>query len=637
MTHIPKSTNRSSVRDATVEVPRTIVRKAIILAAGIGDRLQPFTQQFPKCLAPVCDVPILVSALTHLSDVGVSEVVIVVGHHKEKIYERIGDTFQALKVTYVESEKYASTNNIYSLWLAREHLVEDVLLLEADVMFERRLLERMLSHESGSLAAVSQHQTWMSGTVVSVNKSGNVQALMDAREQGLDFDYSKVSKTVNIYLFRGDFLRRYFVPHLEAYIASGEVDEYYEAILHAMAHRGKHDLRAVQCDDLLWYEIDDENDRLAAEYLFSTQERRYEFISGEHGGYWRYDFVDHAYLYNLYFPPDAVFTHFKNHICDLVLNYPVAQRPLARMVGALINQPEQEIVVSNGAAELIKIIASLVTGRMIVPVPSFNEYEEVLPEEKLVRFALGPPSFQLDVDAFAEEAARCEASIAVVVTPNNPTSISIPRADLCRLAEKLGRQDCILVVDESFVDFASDPENATVSNEIDTYPNLVILKSMSKSYGIGGLRLGYLLTANSEFAEAIRSKVPIWNINGLAESFLRLAPRYRRQFDKSCVLVRADRDNLYQHLNAITGMTVYRPDANYVFCRLPDNAPSGPDVTRALFVEHNILIKHCAGKTMPDSDRYLRIASRTSAENRKLAEALAAIIGSSAKVTTVDG
>ena len=637
MVQIPISTNRSPVRDVTVEVPRTIVRKAIILAAGVGDRLQPFTQQFPKCLAPVCDVPILVSTLTHLSDVGVSEVVIVVGHHKEKIYERVGDTFQAVKVTYIESEKYESTNNIYSLWLAREHLAEDVLLLEADVLFERRLLERMLSHESGSLAAVSRHQTWMSGTVVSVNKSGNIQALMDAREQGSDFDYSKVFKTVNIYLFRGDFLRRYFVPHLEAYIASGEIDEYYEVILHAMAHRGKHDLCAVQCDDLRWYEIDDESDRLAAEYLFSTQERRYEFISGEHGGYWRYDFVDHAFLYNLYFPPEPVFTHFRNHLYDLVLNYPVAQSRLARMVGTLINQPEESIVVSNGAAELIKIIASQVTRRMIVPVPTFNEYEEVLPEEKLVRFALGPPSFQLDVDAFAEEAARCEASIAVVVTPNNPTSISVPRADLSRLAEKLGRQDCTLVVDESFVDFARDPERATLSNEIDTYQNLVVLKSMSKAFGIGGLRLGYLLTANSEFAETVRSNVPIWNINGLAESFLRLAPRYRRQFDKSCIQVRMDRDDLYQHLNAIAGMTVYRPDANFVFCRLPDDAPSGSEVTRALFVEHNILIKHCAGKTMPDSDRYLRIASRTGAENCKLAEALAAIIDSPAEATNVDG
>ena len=626
----------SPFRNGPFEPPKMTIRKAIILAAGVGDRLRPFTQQFPKCLVPVNGVPILVNALTHLSDVGVKEVVIVVGHHKEKIYESIGDTFQSVKVSYIESENYESTNNIYSLWLAREHLVDDVVLLEADVFFDRQLLERLLSHESESLAAVSRHQIWMTGTVVTINESGNVLALIDSREQGKNFDYSQVFKTVNVYLFRGEFLRRYIVPHLEAFIASGEIDEYYEVLLHAMAHRGIHNLRAVQCDDLRWYEIDDESDRRAAEYLFSTQERRYEMISGEHGGYWRYDFVDHAYLYNLYFPPEPVFAHFRNNLHDLVLNYPVAQNSLARMLGTLINQPAERIVVGNGASELIKIIASLVTERLIVPVPSFNEYEEALPEGQLVRFALGPPSFNLDVDAFAEEAARCEASIAVVVTPNNPTSLSVARSDLCRLAEELGKQNCTLLVDESFVDFSQEYEQASLSNELDTYPNLVILKSMSKAFGIGGLRLGYLLTADKELAESVRSNVPIWNINGLAEAFLRVAARYRKEFAKSCVKVRIDRDDLYQRLNAVPGMIAYEPDANFVFCRLPDAAPSGPEVARALFLENNILIKHCAGKSMPDADRYLRIASRTVAENCTLAEALRAVIDSPPQATDVD-
>ena len=626
----------SPFRNGPFEPPKMTIRKAIILAAGVGDRLRPFTQQFPKCLVPVNGVPILVNALTHLSDVGVKEVVIVVGHHKEKIYESIGDTFQSVKVSYIESENYESTNNIYSLWLAREHLVDDVVLLEADVFFDRQLLERLLSHESESLAAVSRHQIWMTGTVVTINESGNVLALIDSREQGKNFDYSQVFKTVNVYLFRGEFLRRYIVPHLEAFIASGEIDEYYEVLLHAMAHRGIHNLRAVQCDDLRWYEIDDESDRRAAEYLFSTQERRYEMISGEHGGYWRYDFVDHAYLYNLYFPPEPVFAHFRNNLHDLVLNYPVAQNSLARMLGTLINQPAERIVVGNGASELIKIIASLVTERLIVPVPSFNEYEEALPEGQLVRFALGPPSFNLDVDAFAEEAARCEASIAVVVTPNNPTSLSVARSDLCRLAEELGKQNCTLLVDESFVDFSQEYEQASLSNELDTYPNLVILKSMSKAFGIGGLRLGYLLTADKELAESVRSNVPIWNINGLAEAFLRVAARYRKEFSKSCAKVRIDRDDLYQRLNAVPGMIAYEPDANFVFCRLPDAAPSGPEVARALFLENNILIKHCAGKSMPDADRYLRIASRTVAENCTLAEALRAVIDSPPQATDVD-
>jgi histidinol-phosphate/aromatic aminotransferase/cobyric acid decarboxylase-like protein len=298
------------------------------------------------------------------------------------------------------------------------------------------------------------------------------------------------------------------------------------------------------------------------------------------------------------------------------------------LVGALINQPAERIVVSNGASELIKIIANQVTGRLIIPVPTFNEYEEAVPEEKLVRFALEAPSFQVDVDVFAEEAARCEASIAIVVTPNNPTSLSVSKEDLCRLAEKLGEQGCILVVDESFLDFCPEPESATLSNELDTYPNLVILKSMSKAYGIGGLRLGYLLTSNSEFSEAVRADVPIWNINGFAESFLRLAPRYRREFAKSCINVRVDRDDLYQRLNLISGITAYKPEANFVFCRLDNAGPSGPDVARALFVEHNILIKHCAGKTVSDSDLYLRIASRTAAENGTLVEALESVLHS---------
>ena len=200
----------------TPESHRTrVIRKAVILAAGVGDRLRPFTEKFPKCLAPVNGVPILINALTHLSDVGVEEVVVVVGHQKEQIYERIGDAFETVKVSYIESENYETTNNIYSLWLAREHLIEDIFLLEADVFFERKLLDRMLSYEGESLATVSQHQAWMSGTVVSIDKSGHIQALMDARDQGPDFDYSRVYKTANIYLFRGDFLKRYFMPHLD--------------------------------------------------------------------------------------------------------------------------------------------------------------------------------------------------------------------------------------------------------------------------------------------------------------------------------------------------------------------------------------------------------------------------------------
>ncbi len=370
------------------------------------------------------------------------------------------------------------------------------------------------------------------------------------------------------------------------------------------------------------------------QYNYETQMQKYEFISGQHGGYYRHDFTDHAYLYNLYFPPEAIFTSFKNQIRDIVLNYPVAQDALAGLIGKLIRQPAERIVVGNGAAELIKIVSGHISRKLIVPVPSFNEYANAAPSGQAVEFALEFPSFRLDVDKFAAEAIRVGADVAVVVTPNNPTSMLVPRSDLIYLAQKLANHDCMLIVDESFMDFAQNPDQTTLEHDIERYPNMAIFKSMSKAYGICGLRIGYMLTANSVFAQAVRKGVHIWNINGFAEEFLRLLPGYRQEFAESCEQVRTDRDNLYKRLCAVQGMTVYKPDANFVFCRLPDDAQSAPEVTRRLFVEHNMYIKHCQGKTLPDSDRYIRIASRTETENCKLVEALADIIDSKEKEIT---
>jgi len=616
--------------DASTEVlpgsPNTVL-KAIILAAGSGKRLCPFTDHTPKCLAPVNGVPILVNALTHLRDSGIQETVIVVGYLKDKIYSAIGDSFSGMKISYVECDRYKSTNNIYSLWLAREHLTEDILLLESDVFFEPLLLDRLLSCEGSNVAAVARYQSWMSGTVASLDKDGNIQALLETNRQPPGLDYSKVFKTLNVYLLRRDFLREQFVPHLEARISIGDVKQYYEVVFHASTYGQEHDLAALVCDDIKCFEIDDENDRVNAEFLFASPDDRFDVVSREHGSYWRYGFTDHSYLYNLYFPPEGVFAHMRDNVYDLVESYPVAQDALAGLVGLAISQPAERIVVGNGAAELIKIIARHLCNHLIVPVPSFNEYANATPEGNVTSFALNPPFFELDVDEFAAEALRCKADVAVVVSPNNPTSLLLPKADLVCLAEKLASQDCILIVDESFIDFVQEPDQSTMAYELAEHENLVILKSMSKAYGICGLRLGYLLTANHDLAESVRKEIPIWNVNGFAEAFLRLLPRYRREFEESCRKVRSDRDDLYTGLSSIRGMIVYKPTANFVFCRLPREAMSGPEVARKLFTEHNIYVKDCVRKALPESDRYLRIASRTKPENHKLVEALRSVIG----------
>lgn len=368
----------------------------------------------------------------------------------------------------------------------------------------------------------------------------------------------------------------------------------------------------------------------------TSREQQYEKLATAHGGYWRYGFIDHAYLYNLHFPPERFFELLKSQIHELVLNYPVAQGTLAGWVGDLIDQPPERIVVGNGAAELIKIVSGHVAKKVIIPVPSFNEYANAAPAGTVVEFALDAPTFQLDVDKFAAEALRCKADVAIVVSPNNPTSLLVPKADLIRLVTKLAEHDCMLIVDESFIDFASNRDKETLERDIAQYENLAIFKSMSKAYGICGLRIGYMLTANAVFADKVRAGLHIWNLNGFAETFLKMAPEYREEFEISCAQVRKERDQFYLDLCSIDGMVVYKPDANYIFCRLPDHAPSGPDVARKLFVDHNIYIKHCEGKSMPESDRYIRIASRTPAENTNIVAALKNITAAE-KLTSSNG
>jgi len=185
----------------------------------------------------------------------------------------------------------------------------------------------------------------------------------------------------------------------------------------------------------------------------------------------------------------------------------------------------------------------------------------------------------------------------------------------------------MLIIDESFLDFSENSEKSSLEKEISKYPNMAIFKSMSKAYGICGLRIGYMLSANTKFTEAVRSGVHIWNINGFAEEFLRMLPNYKDEFLASCKKVRTDRDRMYHKINSIKGMTVYKPDANYIFCRLPEHVKSAPLIARDLFIKHNMLVKDCVGKSQPDADSYLRIASRTEEENNKLIEALIDVMG----------
>jgi histidinol-phosphate/aromatic aminotransferase/cobyric acid decarboxylase-like protein/choline kinase len=581
------------------------------------------TADIPKCLIEVNGQSLIERALHALALQHVNEAVIVVGYKSSLIRDRLGFSFDGIKIIYVDACDYETTNNIRSLWDARDYLNEDVILVESDVVFDSNLITDLL-REKGSSAAVSPNHKALSGTLINYDDQFRItKFIMNEDLDRLTKDIN-LFKTVNLYIFRKGLLKDQIVPRLDKLIRSGHENIYYETVLRDFVEEdSKDELIAVDISKNRWYEIDDQRDLDAAEFLFLTRSQQFDRIQELHGAYWRYGFIDHAYLYNMYFPPVKMLEVFEQNLPEIVSNYPVAQHELARLVSNWTGANPDYLAVANGASELIKILGNQLFHRIIIPTPSFNEYEEVVQPEKIDRFPLDPNTFNLDIDGFGSAAIKCGADNAVIVSPNNPTAMSVKPKELIKLAERLRSKKCRLIIDESFIEFSI---HESLENMIDDQPNLAVIKSMSKVFGIAGIRLGYIISSDIEFINTIRGSLPIWNVNSMAEEFLHSVGRYRTEFIESCNQTRLDYTSLYEDLMATDGIEPIEPDANFVLCKLSDPNASGLEITKKLYIEHNILIKDCAKKSMPEADRYLRIASRTQEENKKLIDALTLVL-----------
>ena len=257
---------------------RLAVRRAVILAAGKGTRLEPLTLDIPKCLVEVGGEPLIERALRALASQGVAEAVIVIGYRGEDVRDRLGSSASGVKLRYVEAPDYEATNNIRSLWDAREYLDRDILLLEADVVFDPSLIAALLE-QPGSSAAVAPYHRALSGTVVRRDSRKRVTRFVLGGEQGRQLDLADTFKTVNIYLLREGLLRQHLVPRLCSAIEAGHVARYYESIFRDCVEDGSvADLVAVDVSASRWYEIDDHQDLEAAEFLFLDRDAPFERV-----------------------------------------------------------------------------------------------------------------------------------------------------------------------------------------------------------------------------------------------------------------------------------------------------------------------------------------------------------------------
>lgn len=598
--------------------------QAVVLAAGMGKRLGDLTRNNTKCMVKVNGITLIDRLLTQLSKLNIKRVVIVIGYEGNKLKDYIGNHYKGLPIEYVENSIYDKTNNIYSLSLAKEQLQQDdTLLIESDLIFDDELFQMIIDDPYPNLALVDKYETWMDGTMVRLDDENNIINFVPKKA----FKYSDTEfyyKTVNIYKFSRNFSETNYIPFLEAYTKALGNNEYYEQVLRVITLLDKSDLKALPLSGQKWYEIDDIQDLDIAETLFADSKTRLSLYQKRYGGYWRFPgLLDFCYLVNPYFPTTRMKEELKANFDILLSEYPSGMFVNSLLIGKYFGIRQEYACVGNGAAELIKSLMEHIQGNIGVVLPTFEEYPNRKSERKVISYSPSNPDFSYTATDLENYYSDKDISALLLINPDNPSGNFIPQKDLLFLATWTKSKNVLFIVDESFVDFAENSVgNTLLNNEIlESFSNLVVLKSISKSYGVPGLRLGVIATSNIQLISQMKKNVSIWNINSFAEFYMQIFGKYENDYEKACIKFQNERQRFFQELQTIQFLRIIPSQANYFLCEVIDEY-SSKELTEILLEKYNILIKDCSEKKAFGNKNYIRIAVRDKIDNDKLISTL---------------
>lgn len=599
--------------------------QAIILAAGMGRRLGEYTKDNTKCMVPVNGVRLIDRVLGQLSELDLKRVVIVVGYKGKELVDYIGNRYDdKVKIEFVSNPIYDKTNNIYSLWMVEKQLQEDdTLLLESDLIYDDKLLHMIVENPYPNLALVAKYETWMDGTMVRIDGDNNIVNFVPKKA----FKYSEVNsyyKTVNIYKFSKDFSEKTYVPFLNAYCKVMGNNEYYEQVLRVITLLDKSTMKALPIGNERWYEIDDVQDLDIAETLFLPDNERLQRYSKRYGGYWRYPKMkDFCYLVNPFFPTQRMKDELRANFDVLLTEYPSGMSVNSLLAGKYFGISQKKIVVGNGAAELIKSLMAQIDGKVGVTYPTFEEYPNRLAKEAVVPFVPGNADYTYGVAELEEFFGDKGIGTLLLVNPDNPSGNFVGKKDVLDLAVWCEGRGIMLVVDESFVDFTVGFEGNTLLTDetLDAHKNLIVVKSISKSYGVPGLRLGVLASGRTELIDTMKKDVAIWNINSFAEFYMQIYNKYDSFYKDACRKFQAERDRFYKELSGVSFLRVIPSNANYFLCEVTGKYTSR-ELTETLLSKFNVLIKDCGSKKAMNGKNYVRISVRGAEDNDFLVKAL---------------
>lgn len=598
--------------------------QAIILAAGMGKRLKDLTKNNTKCMVEVNGVTLIDRLLGQLDAYNLSKIVIVVGYEGKKLVDYVNGLGVKTPVLFVDNPVYYKTNNIYSLFLAKNYLCEeDTLLFESDIIVEDSVIKNLIDDPRETLALVDKYESWMDGTCVKLSENDDITEFIPGKK----FKFEEIKsyyKTVNIYKFSKHFSKTHYVPFLEAYSNAMGNNEYYEQVLKIITMLDDPEIKAKRLNGERWYEIDDVQDLDIASSIFRPADgARVKAIQERFGGYWRYPkLLDFCYLVNPYFPPAKLLDEIKANFETLATQYPSGMRVNSLLAAKNFGVKQENIVVGNGAAELIKSLMSVAEGNIGIIRPTFEEYPNRYDAANQIVYIPNNDDFSYSAEDLIKFFDGKNIRTLILINPDNPTGNFIHTDGLCKIAGWAADEKIRLILDESFVDFADGENNSLITEEfIARYPNICIVKSISKCYGVPGLRLGIAASGDKELISFMKKDVGIWNINSFAEFYMQIAEKYQKDYVSGLQLFKTERARFKKRLDGIAGLRVIDSQANYFMAEVYPIKAS--ELVERLLTKHNIFIKDLTGKIKdPAGRQYIRIAVRDCKDNDLLINAL---------------
>ena len=352
--------------------------------------------------------------------------------------------------------------------------------------------------------------------------------------------------------------------------------------------------------------------------LFNVRSHNPSFFAVKNSVAYEGELLDFCIPVNLHFPPPALVEMIHEHLGEILRYYPdymeVHQQRIAEMTGLA---PET-IVPCNGSTEIITMLCREAQGPIVTSVPTFSRWIDLPEELHLPLYTIArrrENEFRLEVDEIVNRVREVGAHTLVLSNPNNPTGAWLTLAEIKTLAGALEDLDAF-IVDESFIDF-SDLETATTFAA--QTPNLIVVKSIGKSIGWHGVRLGYAATGPRR-AQAMRAQLPFWNINGLAAFVLKNIAGFKREYHASFAEVAADRIYMTEQLALVPGVNIYPSKANFLFVELPDSV-SGRQLRDRLLENYGLMVRECSNK-IGSTEQYLRLAVQGKAAVNSLVAAL---------------